>query len=158
MARLNVNCGTFRCARGEFHPTGEMQELGPRANPRELVTGDTMSARLFVGLSVKSKPTWTLADVVKRVSKLRNKQTGDPSSSFIAQTGVYKHHDGRRVVTEKSVQVVIINFHGGTIEDFTDQITDIGETLSKQLKQESVIVETQVNGVTKQIWTVTPEK
>lgn len=156
--KIRANCGTFRCAKGSYHPTGKLREHGSahRQNPASILSKKTIAARVFVGLSVKNKPKWSANDVIKIVSAERKRQVGDPSASFLSQIGVYQHHDSGEIVREKSVQIVLIDTHGTSLPEFTKQVTELGELLAKKLKQESVIVDVQVNGVSRSVWWVTP--
>lgn len=154
--KLKVNCGRFHCSKGSFHPGGTLRSHGARHNPAEQIKGKTISARLFVGLSVKNKPKWTPKNVIDIVSAVRTKQIHDPSASFLSQTGVYQHQDGKHVVKERSVQVIVIDTHGTPQKAFENQMTAMAETIARRLKQESVIVDVQVNGVSRSVWWVTP--
>lgn len=142
---------------GTFTPSGKLTVWEPpgKATPnRETfsVTEPIWSARLFVGLNVGSRPRWNDSDVVDIVADVRDKQTGDPSMSIVSQLGVYKHDKSGEVVSEKSVQVIILNLpHLGVGQKaFREQMVQLGEVLADKLQQELVIVELQKGGIVKE--------
>lgn len=124
--------------------------ITPRGNPIKW-TGDkdTYSANLFVGFSVRSKPTWNMMDLVKLVKRVRRRQVKHPDSSFIYQKGVYTHDKGGEVVTEDAAQVVLLNVYPmqKKISLFRKHMIRLAEIICKELKQETVIVRIDKNGI-----------
>lgn len=154
MPKFHANIGPFYCDHCTFIPNGKLHWVGDRTNPVGQHLGrNSISARMFVGFNVGGHPKYHLKDLVPIIVRVREKQTGDPSASFVAQTGVYKHHDGP-VVTEKSAQVLI--FSGETEKKLTREMVELAETVAKKLHQESVIVEIQRGGVTQDSFFVSP--
>lgn len=134
-----------------FTPTGSMQFRGRgtralAANPRLWAGPPAQASRLFVGLNVGDDPVWGIRDVIEVVAAERMAQTGDPSASFIAQKGIFKHAAGG-VVEEDSVQVVIFNLDDTvTSDEFEEQMVNLATRLAHTLQQELVIVEMQLSG------------
>lgn len=134
-----------------FVPTGTPNFRGRGTkvyaeNPRLWSGPPAQASRLFVGLNVGDDPVWSIQDVIEIVAAERASQTGDPSASFIAQKGIFKHSGGK-VVEEDSVQVVVLNLDEETDpESFEHQMVDLATRLAKTLQQELVIVEMQSRG------------
>ena len=63
------------------------------------------AARVFVGFNVGETPTYKLSDLVPIVREVREEQTGDPSSSFVAQRGIYRHETGDVIEAYKLVEM-----------------------------------------------------
>jgi hypothetical protein len=143
---------------GSFRPQGKMQAHGDISltrNPRGWGSKDTLAARIIVGFSVRSTPTYSLDDLVELVAHVRQRQAGNPSASFVAQRGIYQHHDGE-TVTEDGAQVFIINMQKLTDEEFTAQMVELAETICRDMEQEEVIVEIQKNGISQETIGVIP--
>lgn len=144
-----------------FTPAGALQFRGRGtrtllANPRLWAGRPAQASRLFVGLNVGDDPVWSLRDVIEVVGAERMQQTGDPSASFVAQKGIFKHAAGS-VVEEDSVQVIILNLDDSTTPDeFEEQMVDLATRLAHTLQQESVIVEMQLCGRTEKTIGVGP--
>lgn len=151
----NTNDGRVR----RFSPSGPLylyESDGKRAaqerrkeNPVKLFGGTGLSARMFIGLNVGDKPTYTIEDVIAEVAKHYR-----GAASFVAQKGVYVHMDGKRV-NEDSVQVILF----ASTEDeqkFTDEMTAVAEKIAAALKQESIILEIQKKGIVQNMWDVSP--
>lgn len=159
MRTFRVNIGPFDAGTGFFRGYGKIREHGARMNPAARIGKRgkhiVLAARLFVGLSVHEKPKWSVKDVVDVVRDVREAQTGDPSASFLSQRGIYKHQSGNRIIDEKSVQVIVLDRAGVGRKKFEKQIIQLGEELARRLKQETVVGELQVNGVTKDAWFIT---
>lgn len=160
---IEANIGRFSWGHkgeyGWFHPNGKLEVNGRAASFTEnselwSAAKALYAARIFVGFNVGSKPRWKLDDVVRIVRRVRKRQVGDPSSSFVLQRGIYAHAetvDGKRlVVDEKGAQVIIVNTPemGSTTREFQQQMADLAEELATALKQESVILEIQRGGLT----------
>lgn len=135
-----------------FKPQGAVNREDDENNlPNPIAWDDKtpmVSARLFVGLNVGKRKAWKVEDVIKIVKRVRTDQTGNPSASFLWQKGIYQHDVSGDVITEDSVQVVILNlkFLKTSAKKFQAQMVELAETLAKKLKQESVIVEIQRGG------------
>lgn len=145
-------------ASGSFRPMGRITRHGSDTwlhNPSDWESAKTIAARLIVGFSVGQDPKYSMEDLIPIVARVREAQTGNQSASFIAQRGIYQHHDGT-TVTEDGAQVFIINLTGVTMRKFKAQIVELAETIARELQQESVIVEIQVNGLSKVTIGVSP--
>lgn len=163
MPRLQCNPGPARWAGprpGEFRPAGNLSRHGTARNPATWSSTDTLSGRLFVGFNVGAEPRWSVEDLIPIVLSVRERQTGDPSATFMTQRGIYKHHDpDAGVVVEDGAQVII--FHGGGPDDqeaFEDQLVELAEVIGAKLQQESVIVEVQRNGIAQRVMGVEPDE
>lgn len=118
-----------------------------RDNPVIWESMDNWAARLFVGLSRGDDPVWRTSDVEDIVAAEREEDTGDPSSSFIVQRGIYQHGDGH-IVREDSVQVVIFKDPNEAAPIFAQRMRRLAEVLAARLGQDEVIVEVSHNGAT----------
>jgi len=147
---------------GGLHPTGETSRSASageaRASKRniERLPSGGLSARLFVGLNVGTKPTYTIEDVVKDTIKIRKKQKALPDASFLAQRGVYTQ--GKTLVEENSVQIIIIDTTGTPRPEFERKLKTLGVQLRKHFHQDSVILEIQKGGVTQATYSIGAEK
>jgi len=141
---------------GSFRPNGARSGYGEegarlaknftRWSSNEMI----LAARIFVGFNVGQEPVYTLEDLVEIVKNARWAQTGDPSSTFIAQRGVYRH-EGGEVVEEDGAQVIILNTEEMPYKEFVDQMITLAEAIAERMKQEEVIVEIQRGGITQQV-------
>jgi hypothetical protein len=141
---------------GSFRPNGARSGYGEegarlaknftRWSSNEMI----LASRIFVGFNVGPEPVYTLEDLVEIVKNLRWAQTGDPSSTFIAQRGVYRH-EGGEVVEEDGAQVIILNTTDMPYQEFVNQIVTLAEAIAERMKQEEVIVEIQRGGITQQV-------
>ncbi len=127
-----------------------------RDNPNLWRSKHTLAARIFVGFKVGNRTKWKMDDVVDIVRKVRTKQSGDPSSTFIAQRGIYKHSDGSGVVDEAGAQVILIDSHGTKMNKWREDVLKLAEIIAKKLQQESVVVEIQKNGLSVDTFGVGP--
>ncbi len=158
MPTIPCRLGNFDCPAGSFRPRGRIYSVGPNENPIGAAFGRSgLSARLFVGFNVNNKPRWSIDDVVPIVTRVRDKQTGDPSASYLIQRGVYKHHNGKGVVQEDSAQVIVIDTTGAKLPVFREQMVKLGEEIAGKLKQESVILELQRGGVSQGSYSIVPK-
>lgn len=138
--------------RTEFQPAGELVARGRGAkafasNPALWASPPVPTARLFVGMNVGDAPVWSLSDVIAVVKTARVEQTGDPSSSFVTQKGIYRHDDGGGIVEEDSAQVIIYNLSEDVdAEEFEEQMVDVATQLARVLQQELVLLEIQKGG------------
>jgi len=123
-------------------------------NPIEKIGQGGYSARIFVGLKVGTKTKYNIDDVINVVYRVREGQGEPPDATILAQKGIYKDRKGRRIV-EPSVQVIIIDFGGGSSEAFLLQMQALAEKLREDLEQETVILELQNRGVIEAVYTVT---
>ncbi len=143
-------------ASGSFRPHGRLEHHGAHPNPNLWEAEQTIAARLIVGFSVGDVPTWSLDDLIPLVRELRESQVGDPSATFVAQKGIYRHRDGSGVVTEDGAQIFLINLSGASLAEFTGQMVALAEEICRRFQQESVIVEIQVNGISQKTIGVGP--
>lgn len=106
------------------------------------------SARLFVGFNVGDRQEWSQEDVYKVAYLLREKQLSDTGSlaafSFYAGLGAFPGVSGK-VVTEKSAQIVFMNFRQKA-EEFFDDMIDLAADMANYLHQESVLLEISKSG------------
>jgi hypothetical protein len=158
---IEANAGRFawnhRGNAGWFQPNGGIHVHGAASlKPNvELWSSDEplYSARIIVGFNVLGEPRWALDDVVTIVKRERKRQTGDPSSTFLLQRGLYTHTEKdsaeRLIVDEAGAQVIIINTVdlGTGAREFQEQMKELAETLATDLQQESVILEIQKGGL-----------
>lgn len=128
-----------------FQPHGRRGQVGLFPNRQVWESDETWAARLFVGFNVGPRTVHDMDDLVAIVRAVRERQTGNPSSSFLYQRGIYRHHDGA-VVDEPGAQVIIINM-GATPAQFRRDMIDLAEAIAVALTQEEVVVELQKNGV-----------
>jgi len=149
---LHWNGGSFTPSTDTAIVYGEALEPNPELRDYGKVT---WSARLIVGFKRRGKKAATLNQLVKIVRETRTKQTGNPSSTFLMQRGIYRHDDSGEVVDEPGAQVLIINM-GASQKDFEKQMTELAEVIAVKLDQAEVIVEIQRNGVSKRVFGVGP--
>lgn len=137
---------------GMFTPNGRKRWSGYKPNKKTWESADTWSARLFVGFNVGQKTVYEMDDLIAVVRRVREQQTDDPSSSFVYQRGIYKHHSGE-VVEEPGAQVIIINM-GASAAKFEQQMIELGEAIATTMDQEEVVVEVQRNGIVQRVFGV----
>ena len=137
---------------GMFQPNGRKRWSGYKPNKKTWESADTWSARLFVGFNVGQETVYEMDDLVDLVRRVRERQTDDPSSSFVYQKGIYKHHSGE-VVEEPGAQVILINL-GATPEQFEKQMVELAEAIADEMSQEEVVVELQRNGIVQRVFGV----
>ncbi len=147
---------------GSFRPLGapvyvpERASLGEALEAVEWRSRETLAARLFVGFSVGSVPTYSLQDLIDIVREARERDTpDDPSASFIAQRGIYRYRAGD-VVEEDGGQVIVIDTQGLPPERFEAQVVGLAEEICRRMRQELVVVELQKNGLVVQTLGVGP--
>jgi hypothetical protein len=126
-----------------------------RPNPTTWRSAETYSARLFVGFNVGHKTVYEMSDLVSLVRQVREGQVGNPSSSFVYQHGIYRHHDGD-IVEEPGAQVIIINMDVSA-EQFVAQMIELAEQICSEMSQEEVVVEIQRNGIVQEVLGVNAE-
>jgi hypothetical protein len=145
--------GTFRSNSGApkfAYKLGEKRFSTSRRNPPVWSDrGPTYSATLFVGFSVGDKPTWNMDDLVKLVKRVRRSQVKHPDSSFLYQKGIYTHESGGEIVTEDGAQVIILNVPPMVRKHsvFRKHMIKLAEIICRDMKQETVIVRIEKNGV-----------
>lgn len=146
---------------GSFKPLGRLRvepdrpTLGEALGSVDWSSDETLSARLFVGFSVGSAPTYDLDDLIAVVRAARSKNGGDPAATFLAQRGIYRYRSGE-VVEEDGGQVIIIDTAGSPRATFENQMVALAEEIAREMKQELVVVEIQKNGVVQQTYGVVP--
>jgi hypothetical protein len=146
--------GTFR-ANPDSKPVfaykaGERRFSTARANPAAWADkGPTYTATLFVGFSVGDKPTWTMDYLIRLVKRVRIKQVKHPDSSFLYQKGIYTHESNGKVVTEDGAQAIILNVPPMVRKHvvFRRHMIKLAETICRDMKQETVILRIDKNGV-----------
>ena len=142
---------------GMFRPNGRRHINGYRPNPRTWSGGqDVWSARLFVGFNVGEDTVWSMRDLIDLVRRVREEQTGDPSSTFVSQRGIYKHADSGLVVEEPGGQVIIIA-PGTPPDEFAEQMMHLAEVIAGEMDQAEVVVELQKRGVVQDVFGVSAE-
>lgn len=147
--------------RGSFHANpgarlnfaykaGSKRFLVNRKNPADWSSkGPLYSANLFVGFSVGNKPVWKMADLIKLVKRVRKRQVKHPDSSFLYQKGIYTHESDGTVVTEDGAQVIILNVPPmlRRVSVFRKHMIKLAEIICRDMKQETVIVRIDKNGI-----------
>jgi hypothetical protein len=155
---------TFHWDNGSFRPRGKLVMVGSAAatNPAKLQEQrDVWSARLFVGFNVQGKPTWTIDDLAEVVFAERRRQRRTPDASLLMQKGIYQSFQTGQVETEEGAQVIILNLStpsepAVSADVFRKEMIELAEAIARQFNQETVIVEIQRNGISQQVWEVTP--
>ncbi len=118
------------------------------------------SARLFVGFNVASVPTWRAGEVylvtfLARETQLLNRKNAEahPAFSFYVGLGAFPGV-GAKVASEKSAQVVFLNYTQDADEFFKD-IISLASILCQWLSQEAIIAELTEEGkviYSEEIW------
>jgi len=148
----------FRHRSVQFNPTGPVYAVGdPQRLQHNLVEEQEvipLTARLFVGLSVGQKGTYTVDDVVRITKRVRQRQGQSPDASFLLQRGIYTDQKSE-IVEEDSVQVVIFAFDAAGKREFQREMVELAEALIKELQQETIYVELQEGGVPYRVLKVT---
>jgi hypothetical protein len=152
---------------GHFYPSGKLLFVGDKAfltNPKTWQSDEQIyAARIFCALEKQDPETgdvlkaWSLKDdMVPIVKEVRDRQAGDPGSSFIAQTGLYRHKKTGRIIEEDSAQIIILSLYGETPVQFNANMVQLAEILAGRFEQEEVVVEMQLRGVTQEVFGVEP--
>jgi len=145
---------------GLFNPSGRVAWSGPIPNEAELWTPKLYSARIFLGFNVGRKPTWKMGDVTEWVKRNRRAQGVAPNASFIYQKGIWTHTKGPdrgKSVTEKSTQIVLLNLDKNENRtEFKKHVLDLAQDMVRHFRQEEVVVDFQLNGISKRTAMVTP--
>ena len=149
-----------------FFPKGapSIVPLGKRVNPvkTDLTKeyGPTWTARFLVGLSVNGVETYSMDHLISLTRKYLRENGIKEDASFIAQKGVYTHEEGPeagKVVQENSAQVVLIYLGTPALEEFVSKegfCVKLAEHICTLMKQETIIVQIQKNGVEEATWSV----
>lgn len=144
-----ANFGAAHFQGGLFRPQGKVYKRGDQQVAFGAIafrSQETIAARLFVGFNVGDEPRWTIENLIDLVLASRILQGANPSATLLAQKGIYQHQTGdRRVVIEDGAQVIIFR-DSGTLDEFTQQMIDLGTEIARVFIQEMVIVEIQRNG------------
>lgn len=149
--RFNSGRAHWNGPRGWFIPEGPIHRYGPDKNPLSFESKVTWAARMFVGLNIGDDEALDINDVVEAFEK--NYRGG---ASFVAQMGRWPSKGGK-IITEKSVQVIVINDKEGvTAQEFRGDMIDVAERMALELQQESIVLELQRNGVVKETLGVVP--
>jgi len=115
---------------------------------------DIASGKLWVGLSHKQLPTWTIDDVIKETRKYLRWRKMDPGSSFIAQRGLWRGeaiNKRRPTVDEESVMILIVNYANKPYATFSRYMGELADWLRESLGQEVVYGEVSVGGIPKEV-------
>lgn len=120
--------------RGAREPAGHREDFGAGG----------LTARLFVGLFVGDKLTYTVDNVIEATRDYRASHGQSVDSSFIAQKGLYTGRTG--VVQEDSVQVIVFDVSGASEATFEQQMEGLAKTLRAKFDQDAVYVEMQQSG------------
>lgn len=158
MAHIPCDTRTCRWNGGSFRPTGRLLTFGTASeNPAKLQPKRALwSARLFVGFNVGGQPRWDIDDLARVVFAERKRQGKSPDASLLMQKGIYQSIVTGRPETEDGAQVIVLNLDGTPVAQFRRDMLRLAEVIAKKMKQELVIVEVQKDGVSQQIWEVTP--
>lgn len=159
--RLNVNTGTFRHRSVLFTPdSGRPKSTGRSVanNPSEFEGDGVYSALVIVGLEARSGAKHEIGEVIDAVKRVREKQVGNPDSSFMYQKGLYKYKSGR-VGEEDSVRIIMMNVEGTdkekeTNEEFKKNVLTMTEELCEKFDQELIFVEFQNKGLSEGVYRV----
>lgn len=139
-----------------WRPTGPLYRVfvdDRRLNPPG--SGESFSARIFVGLNVGDRAAWTIDDVIEaskrrwKLTKWTDKEKFS-GASFLNQRGFFDSPEG--FVSEDSVQIVILT--SGSERQFSRFLSAMhafASALAKDLEQQAVLVELQINGTTKDV-------
>ncbi len=149
---------------GSFRPEGRIEVVRPEGdavdNPFNWDDDTpTWAARVIVGFNRRDKPPVTMDELVQLVWRIREKQVGNPSSSFLTQRGLYKHTSGE-VVDEPGAQVILINTPDlkTSKKKFIKQVESLSEDVATEFGQDEVIVEIQKNGITQRSFGMGPRR
>jgi hypothetical protein len=147
-----------------FRPRGPMHVIDGSARSKSRRAAEDhvenwgvgLAARVFVGLNVGDKPRYTIQDVVQATKEIRRQQGLLPDATFIAQKGLYTEpkEKGGSLVEENSVQIIIFDTEGSTMDAFSDKIVKLARGLRERFDQDSVIVELQEAGVSQNVLAV----
>lgn len=149
---------------GCFRPRGTVLVVpvvdGATPNPASWRSAgkETLAARIFVGFNVGGKARWDVDDLVRVVRETREEEHQKPDASFVAQKGIYTHHQpGKRakVIEEDGAQVVIIRMPGESDAKFRRNMVALAETIAERMHQAEVVLELQRGGVVQQVMGVT---
>jgi|SRR5208337_2034144 len=121
--------------------------------------GVGLAARIFVGLNVGDKPTYTVQQVMDATRDIRRQQAALPDATFLAQRGLYTEPQdkGGRLIEEDSVQIIIFDSEGSTLDVFADKIIQLARGLRERFNQDSVIVELQEAGISQKVLAIKRE-
>src|SRR5262249_44059384 len=115
-----------------------------------------LAARLFVGFNVGDVPTYDVDDLVRIVRSVRDQQGRSPDSSFLVQKGIYTSRTTGRTVEENGAQIIILNLYGATNKEFTEEMVELAEAITRGFHQEEVVLEIQQGGITKKTFGIVP--
>lgn len=145
-----------------FIPKGKLSYVSGsavRGNPALDRIKTTWAARIIVGLSVRGrKVQYKSASVIAYVKGYCLENKLDPSSSYISQKGMYRYQIDNTIVTENSLQVIILNLNALSPKEFQTLMETLGERLAEKFHQETTVVEIQKNGLVKETVIMAPRK
>ncbi len=147
--------------KGAFRPNGKTQFIAvgddyEPNNKQRFPGGSGLAGRVFVGFNVGPTPTYSIGFLISIVKKVRAKQSRSPNSTFVAQTGVYQSSKTGETVTEDGAQVIIVDQDNLTPKAFEDEMEFLAETIAREMSQESVMLEIQHRGMSKDMFEITP--
>lgn len=165
----------------KFKPLGNLIEVGDassffskdiRANPiLDDSAAPTHGARIFVGFNVGIVAKWKLQDAMDIVFRVRLRQVkraiklgyatphpagGDIGATFLAQRGLWQPVKTRKAHPEDGAQVIIMNIIHEKKSEFQNDMVEIAEALARELEQQAVLLEFQVNGAVKRTLLIGP--
>ena len=134
------------CAKGLFRPNPNtpIRQHGTRVieNPLKVEEGDVYSARLIVGFNVGDTPTWNIDDLIKFTTESLAETGHWQGSSYLSQKGIWQS-----TPAEDGGQIIIIDMEHRSEKKFIDDMVELGDTLRHKMKQYSIVLEVQKNGL-----------
>lgn len=164
MAHYNVYAGEAIFPRGRiFRPRGPIRKFTTEGTLDRALTEaarrddpSRLAARLFVGLNVGTETKWTEHDVIDAVVRIRRAQGASPGATILSQRGIYEDRS-KRIIDEPSLQIIIIDFDKTPKRKFTKEMIELGEDLTIELQQESILLEIQRRGLIEDQYTISPD-
>jgi hypothetical protein len=160
--KLKVENGVFVVKEKgvRFEPQGKAHDFGRNPAHFTVYGVPKNTARMFVGFNVGQKATWNVDDLARVFRTFRSKQKNDDGkpipidSSFVIQKGYYTQDNGE-LVYENSAQLIILSIFGESEHRFAENMIDLAGHISRELQQETVILEVQQKGVPIEVFGVT---
>ncbi len=149
---------------GSFQPmTGTMQTLAIDPDVEEPTPwckgkrDDRHAYRVFVGFEEAGKPAWTVADLIAIVRDVRKLQGAPGNSGLVVQEGTISKRTGDDpVVTGAGAQVIVVKVPKETVAKFHANVVALGEQICVRMKLREVVIESQICGMIKKTYGVSP--